>query len=153
MRVKFFSPLNECHSHAASSSTSSLIFLFRPKVLPFAEDVRHALAVSIQTCLTWPSSLFSRLMSRVSLLPLLCRRQSRQRRETLGTRLFFFPRGQGSKLDSLWLLKTDESRWCWRVKPIYWRRRQAVFKMLQSLSLFKIIGCNLWTFKKSPNEA
>ena len=59
MRVKIFSPFNECHSHAASSSTSSLIFLFRPKVLPFAEDVRHALAVSIQTCLTWPSSLFS----------------------------------------------------------------------------------------------
>ncbi|XP_068717142.1 BTB/POZ domain-containing protein 19-like [Montipora capricornis] len=30
-----------------------------PKVITFAEDVRQALALSIQTCLTWPSSLFS----------------------------------------------------------------------------------------------
>ena len=153
MRVKIFSPLNECHSHAASSSTSSLIFRFRPMGLPFAEDVRQALAVNIQTCLTWPSSLFSQphFQGLSSLPPVSSTNQAEKRNP--GNEAVFFPRGQGSKLDSLWLLKTDEGRWCWRVKPIYWRRRQAVLKMLQSLSLFRIIGCKLWAFKKSPNEA
>ena len=103
--MKIFSPLN---FHAASSSTSSLIFLFRPKVLPFAEDVRQALAVNIQTCLTWPSSLFSQphFQGLSSLPPVTKQAEKRDP----GNEAVFFSRGQGSKLDSLCLLKTDEGR-------------------------------------------
>ena len=90
--MKIFSPLNECHSHAASSSTSSLIFLFRPKVLPFAEDVRQALAVNIQTCLTWPSSLFSQPhFQGLSSLPPVTSTKQAEKRDPGNEAVFFFP--------------------------------------------------------------